>query len=237
MGTQSPRIEPTNAGWPSNYFNYFTEIEEHFVRTRGTGLFLLSPLDWALIETWKSAGVPLEAVLRGIDAAFEKWRGRKNRLQMVNGLAYCAQAVLQEAQSLAGLAPSTNPRTVAEAPFSLEELQNYLRKNSEAVRKLAGFDEIAEGLDRIGAESEKLFKDLEQMEQRLTALEDKMIAIARTRQSEEDLFRIRRNLDLELKAYRGRMTAEQLTMLEKQYLERRILETAGLPRLSLFYLH
>ena len=61
-------------GWPGNYFNYFTEVEEHFQRARGSSLFLFSPLDWALIETWKDAGVPLEAVLRGIDVAFEKWR-------------------------------------------------------------------------------------------------------------------------------------------------------------------
>jgi hypothetical protein len=32
------------------------------------------------------------------------------------------------------------------------------------------------------------------------------------------------------------MTAEQLAMLEKQYLERNLLEKAGLPRLSLFYM-
>ena len=62
-----------------NYFNYFTEIEEHFQRARGTGLFLLSPLDWALIESWKNSGMPLEAALRGIDAAFEKWRARPAR--------------------------------------------------------------------------------------------------------------------------------------------------------------
>ena len=52
-----------------NYYNYFTEIEEHFQRTRGTSLFLLSPLDWALIESWKNADVPLEAVLRGTGRA------------------------------------------------------------------------------------------------------------------------------------------------------------------------
>ena len=54
-----------------NYFNYFTEIEEHFQRRRGR--IYLSPLDWALIETWKDASVPLQAVLRGIDAAFDKY--------------------------------------------------------------------------------------------------------------------------------------------------------------------
>ena len=81
-----------------NYFNYFTEVEEHFQRARGTSLFLLSPLDWALLESWKNAGVPLEAVLRGIDEAFEKWRSRKVKTQMVNSLAFCAQAVLTEAR-------------------------------------------------------------------------------------------------------------------------------------------
>ena len=87
-----------------NYFNYFTEIEEHFQRARGTGLFLLSPLDWALIESWKNSEIPLEAVMRGIDAAFEKWRSRKVKTQMVNSLAFCAQAVLTEAQIIAGTA-------------------------------------------------------------------------------------------------------------------------------------
>ena len=85
-----------------NYFNYFTEIEDHFQRARGTGLFLLSPLDWALIEAWKNAGIPLEAVLRGIDQAFDKWRSRppRARIQMVNSLAYCAQAIAVEVQAM-----------------------------------------------------------------------------------------------------------------------------------------
>ena len=225
--------EPHDLTWPSNYFNYFTEIEDHFRQVRGTGLFLLSSLDWAMVETWKNAGVPLEAVLRGIDAAFEKWRSRKSRIQKVNGLAYCAQAVLLEAQVMAGIAPA---RKQTEAPFAPEELQSYLAKNASDLRKQAGFEEIAEALDRIAAESAGHFSDLEQLEQRLTGLEDKMIAIARSRQSEEDLFSARRQLDLELRAYRSKMTAEQLTMLEKQYLERRMLEATGLPRLSLFYL-
>src|SRR5258708_37933229 len=86
----------------ANYFNYFTEIEEHFQRARGTSLFLLSPLDWALLESWKNAGVPLEAVLRGIDAAFDKWRSRKSKTQKVNSLAFCTQAGLTDAQQMSG---------------------------------------------------------------------------------------------------------------------------------------
>ncbi len=107
--------------WPANYFNYFTEIEEHFQKARGTSLFLMSPLDWALVETWKNAGVPLAAVLRGIDLAFEKWRSKKSRIQMVNSVAYCTQAVLQEAQAMAGVAQPT-PRKQPVAPFSLTDL-------------------------------------------------------------------------------------------------------------------
>lgn len=226
-------MEPNNEAWRSNYFNYFTETEEHFQRARGTGLFLLSPLDWALIESWKNSGVPLEAVLRGIDAAFAKWRSRKSKIQSVNSLAYCAQAVLTEAQILSGAAPP--PRQESEPPFSVEELQRYFAKNAADLRKQPGFEDIADSLDRIAAEAEASRSDLEQLEQRLTALEDKMIAAALSRQSEEELFQARRDLDFQLKPYRGKMTADQLSMLEKQYLERRLLERVQLPRLSLFY--
>ena len=221
--------------WPSSYFNYFTEIEDHFRRARGTGLFLLSPLDWALIESWKNAGVPLEAVLRGIDAAFEKWRSRKTRTQMVNSLAWCSQAVMSEAGQMAGTAETRAKRQQA-APFPVEELKQYLERNRRALGDAPGFEEVAAGLDKLLAEADALFGDLEQLEQRLTALEDKMIAIARSRQTEDALFRARRDLDQQLKPYRGKMSAPQVAMLEKQYLERRLLEDAGLPRLSLFYL-
>ncbi len=84
-----------------NYFNYFTEIEERFQQRRGS-ILLLSTLDWALIETWREAGIPLEAVLRGIDAAFDKYESRQKRarMQRINGLAWCAQAVMQAAMEL-----------------------------------------------------------------------------------------------------------------------------------------
>ena len=221
--------------WVYNYFNYFTEIEEHFQRARGTSLFLLSPLDWALIETWKNAGVPLEAVMRGIDAAFEKWRGRKVKTQMVNSLAFCAQAVLTEAQIMAGTAQPRARREVA-PPFDEDALRMYLGENSDTVRSAAGYSEIADALERLADEAEQHYTDLEALEQRLTVLEEKMIAIARTRQSEEDLLAARREMDRQLRPYRGKMTADQLAMLEKQYLERSLLEKAGLPRLSLFYM-
>ncbi len=223
--------------WIYNYFNYFTEIEEHFQRARGTGLFLLSPLDWAIIECWKNSGVPLEAVLRGIDAAFEKWRARRSKVQMINSLAYCAQAVLTEAQRIAagGAAPTSVRKS---APlFSPEELRGYLRGNAAALRQREDPDlhRIAGTLEQLAGESEAWVNDLEELERRLTVLEDKMIARARTLQSEEQLLEARRELEIQLRPYRGKMSPEQLIMIEKQYLERILLEREHLPRLSIFY--
>ncbi|MES1261629.1 MAG: hypothetical protein ABUS49_07835, partial [Acidobacteriota bacterium] len=130
-----------------NYFNYFTEIEEHFQKARGTALFLLSPLDWALIETWKNAGIPLEAVLRGIDAAFEKWRAKRSRAQLVNSLAFCAQAVMVETQRLAD---TGRPRPSAEesAPFPGDEIARYLEASSTAIRA-AGVPEFGPIADSL----------------------------------------------------------------------------------------
>lgn len=218
---------------PDNYFNYFTEIEEHFQRARGTGLFLLSPLDWALIEAWKTSGVPLEAVLRGIDAAFAKWRVRpaRARFQMVNSVAYCAQAVAEEAQSMAAGAPAQ--RRESAPPFSLEDVHAHVQHKANMLRS-AGYGDLAESLEHLHLE--ELFRDLEQLEQRLTAIEEKMTARARAAASEEALFEARRALDQELKPYRGKMSAAQLATLERQFLDRKVLEAAGLPRLSLFYL-
>src|SRR5450755_964017 len=220
--------ETPDSEWPSNYFNYFTETEDHFQRARGTGLFLLSPLDWALIEAWKSAGIPLEAVLRGIDQAFDKWRSRppRARLQMVNSLAYCAQAIAAEVQVMVDGGPAKP--VGAAAPFSIEDVRAYLAQNAAALRK-TGLEELAASLEAVPVDT--LYSDLEQLEQRLTALEEKMIARLRADASDKSLFEARRTLDRELKPYRGKMSAQQLSMLEKQFLERKLLENGGLPRL------
>jgi hypothetical protein len=230
-----PNEVAEEAGWPSNYFNYFTEVEERFQKARGTGLFLMSPLDWALVEAWKNAGVPLEAVLRGVDAAFEKWRAKKRRGQNVNSVAYCAQAVMLEAQAMAGVAPTRSGK-VSSPPFSLEDLDNYLTSNAERIRLREGLAEIAAAVERLASSAAILYDDLEDLERRLTALEEKMIALIRSRQTDEQLLQARRELDLQLRPYRGKMTAPQLAMLEKQYLDRQLLDSANLPRLSLFYL-
>ena len=219
-----------------NYYNYFTEIEEHFQKTRGTSLFLFSCLDWALAGAWKDAGIPLEAVLRGIDVAFEKWRSRKIKTRMINSLAFCTQAVMTEAQVMAGAVPARAKESAP--PFPLEDLRRFFAANSQTLRKQQqpAFQEIASALERLAADLETHYHDLEDLERHLTVLEEKMLAAARIARTEAELLDARRELDHQLRPYRGKMSAEQLAMLEKQYLERRLLEEKGLPRLSLFYL-
>jgi hypothetical protein len=213
--------------------NYFTEVEEHFRAARGTGLFRLSPLDWALVEAWKDAGIPLQAVLRGIDVAFVKWRSRPAaaRTQTINSVAYCAQAVAAEAQAMVENAPIA--RRNAKPPFEVADVRAFVARNATMLKQAghAGFAEMIEALD-----INSLYGDLEGLEQRLTVIEGKMIATLRAAATEDVLAEARRSFDLDLKPYRGRMASDQLAMLEKQFLERKLLESAGLPRLSLFYL-
>lgn len=239
MGPE-PLNEPESRRW-SSYFNYFTEIEEHFQKARGTSLFLLSPLDWALIEAWKNANVPLEAVLRGIDVAFEKWRAKRTRTQMVNSLAFCSQPVMMEAQRMADAAtgqPSEKAASPETAPFEAEQLRKFIEGNASAIRAtgVAEFDAVALALDQILPELPLLARDLEKLEQQLSVLEQKLVALARGRQTDEEALAVRVRLDAQLGPYKRKMTAPQIAMLEAQFLERALLEGEGLPRLSLFYL-
>jgi hypothetical protein len=125
-------------GW--NYFNYFTEIEEYFWKKRGAHL-LVSPLDWAIMEAWQKAGVPLEAVLKGIDKAFESYqRSRRGAGKPLKSLAYCADAVLEAAEeqqeAAAGRAPGGTHARAGEA-FAREELKEYFAKNIARLKSAA----------------------------------------------------------------------------------------------------
>src|SRR5260370_9040684 len=128
-------------GW--NYFNYFTEIEESLWKKRGADL-LVSPLDWAIRETWQKAGVPLEAVLKGIDRAFESYgRSRRGAGKPLKSLAYCTDAVLQAAEEALEAAAGSAPKNGREAkePFPREELKAYLARNAAQVAAATRKDE------------------------------------------------------------------------------------------------
>ena len=236
-------------GW--NYFNYFTEIEEYFWKRRGAHL-LVSPLDWAIMETWQKAGVPLEAVLKGIDAAFESYqRSRRGAGKALKSLAYCTDAVLEAAEeqleAAAGSAPKHGSAATKE-PFSRDELREYFRKNANQIVNAAETiaakpSELAARLHEIAQSLQATMTlldaqgalDLEDLERRLTVLDEKLQAVLMSHAKEETMLKIRREMDGQLAAYRRKMKAEQIALVEKQYLQKRLLEEFALPRLSLYY--
>jgi hypothetical protein len=233
-----------------NYFNYFTEIEEYFWKKRGAHL-LVSPLDWAIMETWHQAGVPLEAALKGIDRAFETHqRSRRGAGKPLKSLAYCTDAVLEaaeEQQEAAAGAQPVKPSPTKE-PFARGELRVYVRRNANLLRQAATRQEstqaslaafLRDTADKL-CTTETLLDtpgtlDLEDLERRLTVLDEKIHATLLTHAAEEVMLRIRREVDSQLANYRRKMKAEQLALVEKQYCQKRLLEEFQLPRLSLYY--
>jgi hypothetical protein len=234
-----------------NYFNYFTEIEEQFLRRRGGGL-LLTTLDWALIETWKDAGIPLEAALRGIDAAFDRYDQRPSKTKKVNSLAYCSQEVLAAAEDMkeaaVGTAAASSSKSGAGQGFEPETIAAFLRSNAvllEAAKlpRSAGVSvhavaaESAATLLTLAQETEgKKASRLEDLERHLTVLEEKLFAALLAATPDEDIVAVRAQADRELSPYRRKMAAAQIEQLQKQYVHKRLLEKYGLPRLSLFYM-
>jgi hypothetical protein len=241
-----------------NYFNYFTEIEEYFWRKRGAHL-LVSPLDWAILETWQKADIPVGVVQKGIDRAFESWeRSRRSAGgRQLKSLAYCVDAVLDaatEAQEAAvGAGPEVKSSRAAAEPFSRDELRRYFERNVKRLRAAAEKQKAAadEGRRSLGTRfldtSNKLEEslplldtpgllDLEDLERRLTVLEEKLSAALSADADEEAMLAIRREMDRSLAPYRRKMSAEQLAQLERQYVQKRLFEYFEVPRLSLFYL-
>ena len=232
-----------------NYFNYFTEIEERFQQRRGS-LLLLSTLDWALIETWREAGIPLEAVLRGIDAAFDKYEARQKRarMQRINGLAWCAQAVMQAAVELneASTGSATSAATAQESGFEHERVAAHLTAAAEALDGATVAPEAcratAARLRELAAEvvapagEKPAPADLEGLERLLTVLEEKLYDALRAAAPEALLVGLKEHAALELAPYRSRMGVVQLRQVERQFVQKQLLVHYNLPRLSLFYM-
>jgi hypothetical protein len=201
----------------NNYFNYFTEIEEFFFNKRNTHKARFSSLDWVLLESWKDQGVPMEAVLKGIERAFE-------RKKKINSLAYCVrfvEEVCEEQKNLTIEAPQL-------PDFQTEEVLEYVRKLAKQLEPVdTAIAESVRGID---------VNDLRTAEQILTVLEEKLIAKLKFTADDKILIEIKQAVDRELNPFRSTMTAPQLLMLDQQLWRRKLLERFGVPRLSLFYM-
>lgn len=231
-----------------NYFHYFTEIEDRFSARRGS-ILLLSTLDWALIETWREAGIPLEAVLRGIDAAFDKHDAKaargKGATRKVNGLAWCSQAVMEAAEEMVEASTGVAPvkAAPAESGFEQERVVRFLESNAAAVEAshattltpVAG--STAERLKELAAAMRtESAPALDELDRTLTVLEERLVAAVKNAAPEAEVVALREQADRELAPYRGKMSAAQLKQVVAQFEQKRLLEAYLLPRLSLFYM-
>ena len=197
------------------------------------------------MEVWKEAGVPLEAVLRGIDAAFDKYDRRVKKTRKVNSLAYCQQEVLAAVEEMkeAATGSTRDPKATS---IANAELAGYFERNAAqlegckhpaaAVRALTA--EQAATLRGLAAEltASENPANLEELERRMTVMEEKLFAALWSQASDEELMQARAQAERELAPYRGKMSAAQIDQLLRQYGNKQLLERHGLPRLSLFYL-
>jgi chlorite dismutase len=194
--------------------------------------------------------VPLEAVLRGIDAAFDRHETRsarsKGRLRKVNGLAWCAQAVMSAAEEMVEAATGSPPRhdkPLQSSGFENERVAVYLKRNADAV-VMASEKTSNEALAPIATRLRELAAGmhethatpLEDLDRILTVLEERMVDAVRANTSEAELVTLRQQADAELAPFRSKMSAMQLRQVQMQFLTRRLLQINLLPRLSLFYM-
>lgn len=233
-----------------NYFNYFSEIEETFNRRRGKHLFL-SPLDWALIETWQTRGVPLHVVLRGIEKVFDSVDSQPKRRRSVKSLMYCREEIealheewlerqVGKTQANGNGSSVSEPETESSLlsddsiKTHLENAKgdlNFARKNAKG--------ELREVLERVVSrlsELEKTFTVAENLEESLSDLE-KLIDNALVQTAEkETLESFKDEINKQMSAYRGKMQSEVFEQTFDLMLLKKLREEAKIPRLSLFYL-
>ena len=232
-----------------NYYNYFTEIEDAFVRRRGKHLFL-SPMDWALMETWQQQGIPLHIVLRGVEKSFDSYESRP-RKRSVKTLLYCQEEVeAQYAEWVEGRVGASSRSMEAESdktPFSFAAINEHLQRSRKSLAELSRArkqeDDLTEALTRAAA----LLKDIEKdflsgttldtrkLEDSLTGLErllnDSMLSVVDSAALDE----LKNSIKAQLKPYRAQMEAAVYKQTFENLLMKRLREQFAVPRLSLFY--
>lgn len=242
-----------------NYFNYFTELEEAFIRRRGKHLWL-SPVDWAMMESWKERGVPLHIAIRGIERSFDSYES-KPRHRTVKSLLYCREEVeAQYAEWLEGQvgtsegAEETAPEGISEQdaglPFPRDAIREHLRRAQGALlERLNTFTDpldadLLECFMRSGARLKELEEDLtgsahpsaQKLDQSLTHIERMLDEAVRAHASSDRLASAKEYAAAQLSEYRKRMDKETYEQTLESLFVKRLREDYGLPRLSLFYL-
>ncbi|MFY9608057.1 MAG: hypothetical protein WAU45_05500 [Blastocatellia bacterium] len=242
-----------------NYFNYFTEVEEEFVRRRGKPL-LISPMDWALVESWKNAGIPLHIVLRAINKSFDDYDSRAPRFRKINSVLYCQQEVessfsdyrlaLTGSGEGAGASPKSDAAKARAEAFPREALLSFIARCADELRRAQELasasdrtelaDTLARSLSRlesIAAEIEGSNRvDAEALERDLDSIERIVLESAMRSCGEVELESIRAEAKAQLRSYKKKMEKEFYEQTVRNFIARRLRELNQIPRLSLFFL-
>jgi hypothetical protein len=223
-----------------NYYNYFTEIEDTFVRRRGKHL-LLSPIDWAMIEGWQERGVPLHIVLRGIESVFDTF-DKNPGPRTIKGLLYCREEI--EAQYAEWLTAQVGKNdgemsAVAGQTFEREGIEKHIESAIDTLRK-AKDKRLAEDLERAAVRLEELkanlIEDAEAVDKSLTDIEHFLDQALVTNSDKQHLKTLERETTAQLKAYKSEMEKDAYEQTFRLMLLKRLREEYGVPRLGLFYL-
>ena len=225
-----------------NYFNYFSEIEELFIRRRGRNL-LLSPLDWALIETWQEREVPLHIILRGIERVFDSVDKQPDRKRTVKSLLYCKEEI--EAQYAEWLERQVGKNGQAQSPkpsesnlCSEEMTAAHLEKVSLEIKSAQGeakgnlqmvLEKVSSRLAEL-AQNSHAAEHLEESLGKLDALIDE--SLLQTYENEK----LKTEIEKQIASYKNKMEREVYQRTFDLMLLKRLREQAEIPRLSLFYL-
>lgn len=246
-----------------NYFNYFTEIEEYFVRRRGKHL-LVSPMDWSLIATWRDSGIPLHIALRGIDRAMDIFFAKQSRPSRINSLFYCHEAVMEEYANYldgkVGQAEAEEGKEHSQECASTEPAEHegpnraslviFLEAKISEIKSLAekhSSEEVGgprHALDRISSRLAELRDDLqgggpldpELLERDLNILEETLVAELRSTVPADQIHDWEAEARKELKVYKKRLPKETYLKIQENYLRGRLHRHFEIGELSLFQL-
>ena len=228
-----------------NYFNYFSEIEETFIRRRGKHL-LLSPLDWAMIENWQEREVPLNIVLRGIEKVFDSYDAKPKKNRTIKSLMYCKEEIeAQYDEWLESQIGKNNAQEVEETKeisiFSHDTIAEHLENVSLQFEntKVSAKNELGETLERVWHRLQELktsFTDAETLETDLTSLEKLIDESLLANTANEEFAILKADTENQLKNYKKQMEAEVYQRTFDLMLLKKLHEKHEIPRLSLFYL-
>lgn len=246
-----------------NYFNYFTEIEDEFVKRRGRHM-LVSPLDWSLMEVWQQRGIPLHIVLRGINSSFDGYNERASRGRKVNSLFYCRQEVEAFFQEYCesqvgggnghpngngnGNGKTANDDGESSPVFNRTAVTDHLVEQLETIKRLslrqAENEMLKETFERVVLRLEQIVEDLqtaqtllpEALETDLTMIEEVILDGLKDGIGQQELKEIEQEGHRKLRTYKKSMGSEVYEQTVNNFIARQLREHFKVPRLSLFYL-